>query len=213
MGRKKKKQTAAVDAPPVKRAAPASAPAIAPARPADISLPPWLAAWLARHGAGIAVCGLLVILVAIVFGQTLGHDFIDLDDSQYVFDNPHVRDGLSMKDIVWAFTERYEANWHPLTWISHMLDWEVYGRWAGGHHLTSLLLHAATAIVLFLALRRMTGTPGVQRPGGGALRHPSLAGGVGGLGAGAERRVERTVLHAHALGVCGLCAARPSPSP
>ena len=53
-----------------------------------------------------------------------------------------------------------QANWHPLTWISHMLDWQMYGSWAGGHHLTSVLLHAATAILLFLAFRRMTGRLG-----------------------------------------------------
>ena len=123
-------------------------------------MPPWLEAWIVRYGMAVAVCGLLALLVAIVFGQTLRHDFIDLDDSQYVFDNPHVRDGLSLQGIVWAFTQRHEANWHPLTWISHMLDCQMYGLWAGGHHLTSVLLHAATAILLFLALRRMTGRLG-----------------------------------------------------
>ena len=127
------------------------------AAPADIPLPPWLEAWIVRYGMAVAVCGLLALLVAIVFGQTLRHDFIDLDDSHYVFDNPHVRDGLSLQGIVWAFTQRHEANWHPLTWISHMLDCQMYGLWAGGHHLTSVLLHAATAILLFLVLRRMTG--------------------------------------------------------
>jgi hypothetical protein len=123
---------------------------------ADISLPPWLEEWYARHGAVTAVCGLLVLLVAIVFGQTLRHDFIDWDDPQYVVDNPQIHAGLSMPGIAWAFTNRDEANWHPLTWISHMLDWQMYGSWAGGHHLTSVLLHALTAILLFLALRRMT---------------------------------------------------------
>ena len=130
----------------------------------------------------------MLVLTAIVFGQTLGHDFIDLDDSQYVFENPNVRGGLSVKDLVWAFTERYEANWHPLTWISHQLDWQIYGPWPGGHHLTSVLLHLATAMVLFLALRRMTGSLGSARGGGGLCRS-SLAGGVGGLGGGTERRV------------------------
>ncbi|MGA2258918.1 MAG: tetratricopeptide repeat protein [Thermoguttaceae bacterium] len=102
----------------------------------------------------------LALLAAIVFGQTLGHDFIDWDDSQYVVNNPHVTRGLSAQGIAWAFTQRYQSNWHPLTWISHMLDCQMYGLWAGGHHLTNLLLHAATAILLFLALRRMTGRLG-----------------------------------------------------
>ena len=97
------------------------------APPADISLPPWLEAWLVRHGAVAAVCGLLALLVAIVFGQTLAHEFIDLDDSAYIFDNSHVRAGLTPAGVVWAFSERYEANWHPLTWLSHMLDWQLFG--------------------------------------------------------------------------------------
>ncbi len=108
----------------------------------------------------VAVCGLLALLVAVVFGQTLRHDFIDWDDVHYVLKNPHVHEGLSAQTIAWAFTARSQANWHPLTWISHILDWQMYGSWAGGHHLTSVLLHAATAIVLFLALLRMTGRLG-----------------------------------------------------
>ena len=131
-----------------------------PAAAADISLPPWLEAWLVRYGAVTAVCGLLALLVAIVFGQTVQHDFIDMDDAQYVFNNSQVRAGLSLQGIAWAFTTCCESNWHPLTWISHELDWQLFGSWAGGHHLTSVLLHALTAIILFLALRRMTGRLG-----------------------------------------------------
>ncbi len=161
MGRKRKHRQRSSDSPSAeRRTTAADRQEVTAAAPADIPLPPWLEAWIVRYGMAVAVCGLLALLVAIVFGQTLRHDFIDLDDSQYVFDNPHVRDGLSLQGIVWAFTQRHEANWHPLTWISHMLDCQMYGLWAGGHHLTSLLLHAATAILLFLVLRRMTGRLG-----------------------------------------------------
>ncbi len=143
---------------------PASAPprTAAASNEADLSLPPWLKTWLAKYGATVAVCGLLVVLVAVVFGQTLWASFIDLDDAQYVFRNHHVRDGLSWDGIAWAFSHRYEANWHPLTWISHMLDWQLYRDWAGGHHLTSLLLHALAAMALFLALWRLTGRQGLS---------------------------------------------------
>ena len=92
-----------------------------------------------------------------VFGQTLGHGFVNYDDDQYVYENPQVIHGLNLKGIEWAFTHSVMANWHPLTVMSHMLDCQFYGLHAGGHHLTNLLLHAATAILLFLVLRQMTG--------------------------------------------------------
>ena len=104
-----------------------------------------------------AVCGLLVLAVGLVFGQTVTHEFVNWDDPEYVYENPHVRRGLSVEGVVWAFTHRYAANWHPLTWMSHMLDCQVYGLWAGGHHLTNVLIHAATCVGLFLLLMRMTG--------------------------------------------------------
>ncbi len=103
------------------------------------------------------VCVFLVGAVWLVFGQTLGYGFINLDDSAYVYENPQVIHGLNLKGIGWAFTHSVASNWHPLTLMSHMLDCQLYGLHAGGHHLTSLLLHAATAILLFLVLREMTG--------------------------------------------------------
>ena len=104
----------------------------------------------------LAVCGLLLLAVAVVFGQTVRHEFINYDDDEYVYRNPLVTGGLSASSVVAAFTVRFAGNWHPLTWLSHMLDWQLYGRWAGGHHLTSVLLHATTAVILLLVLRRMT---------------------------------------------------------
>ena len=91
----------------------------------------------------------------IVFGRTLGFGFVNYDDNDYVYDNPKITDGLTLKGILWAST--FADNWHPLTWLSHMLDCQLYGLWPGGHHLTNVLLHAATTILLFLVLRRMTG--------------------------------------------------------
>jgi len=103
------------------------------------------------------VCLFLVAITFVVFGQTLRHEFVNYDDDVDIYENPEVVRGLTFKGIVWAFTHVYAANWHPLTWISHMLDCQLYGLSPGGHHLTNILLHTATAILLFLVLRRMTG--------------------------------------------------------
>ncbi len=99
----------------------------------------------------------LVLLVASVFGQVAGHDFVDLDDGEYVYTNPAVLRGLSTETVAWAFTTSHAANWHPLTWLSHALDVTLFGSWPGGHHLTSVALHAANAVLLFLVLHGMTG--------------------------------------------------------
>ena len=104
------------------------------------------------------VCLFLAAIVWIVFGQTLQHQFVNFDDGDYVFKNARVAQGLTIKGIVWAFTHVHSANWHPLTWISHMLDCQFYGLNPRGHHLTNVLLHAATAILLFLVLLQMTGS-------------------------------------------------------
>jgi protein O-mannosyl-transferase len=104
-----------------------------------------------------AVCGLLLLAVGLVFGQTVRYDFINFDDTVNVYLNPHVTGGLTVEAAKWAFAERYAESWVPMTTISHMLDCQFYGLNAGGHHLTNVLLHAATAVLLFLVLRQMTG--------------------------------------------------------
>ncbi len=105
----------------------------------------------------LAVCGLLLLAVIAVFGQVVGHGFVNFDDGDYVVENRHVQEGLTGPWLVWAVTGYDAFNWHPLTWLSHTLDYQLYGLKPAGHHLTSLLLHATTAILLFLTLRRMTG--------------------------------------------------------
>ena len=108
--------------------------------------------------APLAVCVFLAMAVAVVFGQTVDCGFVNFDDPTYVYENPDVKRGLTAEDIGWAMTTFYGSNWHPLTWFSHMADCQFYGlEHPGGHHLTSVLLHAAAAILLFLVLRRMTG--------------------------------------------------------
>lgn len=105
----------------------------------------------------VGICAFLAVIVWLVFGQTLRHEFVNFDDTTYVLENPEVTRGLTIEGIVWAFTHVHAANWHPLTWLSHMLDAQFYGLNPSGHHLTNVLLHTATAILLFLVLRQMTG--------------------------------------------------------
>ncbi len=104
-----------------------------------------------------AVCSFLAVAVWVVFGQTLRHEFVNYDDNIYVYDNSVVQKGLTWEGFRWALTYGSIGHWHPLTWFSHMLDCQWYGLNAGGHHLTSVLLHGLAAILLFLVLRRMTG--------------------------------------------------------
>ena len=104
------------------------------------------------------VCILVAGIVWIAFGQTVRHDFVNCDDDSYVYANPRTINGLTPGNVQWAFTHVHQAGlWHPLTTISHMLDCQIYGLWAGGHHLTNILLHAAASILLFLALCELTG--------------------------------------------------------
>lgn len=99
----------------------------------------------------------LAVIVWIAFGQALRHEFVGYDDQRYVVQNPWVTNGLTPGGIKWAFTHVHASNWHPLTTISHMLDCQIYGLQPWGHHLTNILLHAAAAILLFFALRKLTG--------------------------------------------------------
>jgi Tfp pilus assembly protein PilF len=104
-----------------------------------------------------AVAAALVVAVAAVYGRTAGHAFTSYDDDVYILLNPEVTGGLSWKGFVWAFGY-HAANWHPLTWLSHMLDAQLFGLWAGGHHLVSAGLHAANAVLVLVLLRGLTGS-------------------------------------------------------
>jgi protein O-mannosyl-transferase len=106
----------------------------------------------------IGICVVLFAITWLVFGQTLGHEFVTYDDPQYVSGNAEVAAGISIEGVRWAFTHTIGGNWHPLTIISHMLDCQLYGLNAAGHHLTNVLLHTIAVILLFLVLRKMTGT-------------------------------------------------------
>ena len=103
------------------------------------------------------VIALLLGITLAVFWPVQNHGFIRLDDDAYVYDNPHVNTGLTLANVGWALTAMHAYNWHPVTWISHMLDVEIYGLEAGGHHRTNLLLHLANVVLLYLVLKRITG--------------------------------------------------------
>lgn len=99
----------------------------------------------------------LAAVTLAVYGQVLTHQFINYDDDNYIWNNPMVIDGLTLKGIGWAFTAFHMASWHPLTWLSHMLDCQVFGLNAGGHLLVNALIHSTNTSLLFLFLKRVTG--------------------------------------------------------
>src|SRR5881398_559864 len=105
----------------------------------------------------LGVCVFLIAITWLVFGQTLSHEFVNFDDHVYVYENPVITGGLTLPGIIWAFTHSHARNWHPLTTISHMLDCQLFGLNAGGHHFTNVLLHTIVVLLLFRVLRQMSG--------------------------------------------------------
>ncbi len=140
---------------PKKKAGPGEAPAVrssAPISPESEGRP---AGWIDRWTVP-GICLFLAAATWLVFSQTLRFEFVNYDDDVQVYEVPQIENGLTLKGILWAFTHSHGGHWVPLNTISHMLDCQFYGLNAGGHHLTNVLLHAASAILLFLVLRRMT---------------------------------------------------------
>ena len=105
----------------------------------------------------VYTCAFLALTTALLYWRTMGYEFIVVDDHKYVYQNNMVLKGLTWEGIKWAFTTMHASNWHPLTWISHMIDVSVYGLFPGGHHITNVLFHIANTILLFFALKQMTG--------------------------------------------------------
>jgi tetratricopeptide (TPR) repeat protein len=99
----------------------------------------------------------LMLAIIIAYGQVKNFDFVGYDDQEYVTENIQVQKGLTVEGIIWAFTDFHSSNWHPLTWLSHMLDCELYGLNPMGHHWTNIIIHMANTILLFLVLKLMTG--------------------------------------------------------
>ncbi len=101
-------------------------------------------------------CLVLAAITGLLFWPVATHDFVLFDDSEYVRDNFHIFNGFSWAGLKWCFTAFYSCNWHPLTWVSHMTDCQLFGLRPGGHHATSALLHIANSTLLFLLLQRLT---------------------------------------------------------
>jgi tetratricopeptide (TPR) repeat protein len=121
-------------------------PAAAAAKPADAIAPRYM----------VFACLALAVVTLAVYAQTASHGFISYDDDQYVYENLTVRAGLTPANAAWAFTTFFYANWHPVTWLSHMLDCQLFGLQAGSHHLVNVAFHLGSAILLLLVLRRTT---------------------------------------------------------
>ncbi len=104
----------------------------------------------------LLICLILTLATFAVYFQVHNFKFMTFDDSDYVYKNPNIQNSITFKSIQWALTARYALNWHPLTWLSHMLDWQLYGSNPAGHHLTNLIFHILNTLLLFLVLKRMT---------------------------------------------------------
>ena len=105
----------------------------------------------------LIVCLFLVVTILAAYWQLPTHEFLDFDDNKYIAKNTHVHEGITWKNIVWAFSNTDFGYWHPLTWLSHMLVFQLFGLKFGMHHLTNLFFHIANTLLLFLVLKRMTG--------------------------------------------------------
>lgn len=119
-----------------------------------------LSNWYTALRPFLAGGGLLVLAVLVVYGRVVHFDFTNYDDPRYVFDNPMVKNGLSVHSIVWGLTTHYYDFWHPLTWWSHMLDCQLFGLRPGMHHLVNLGFHLANSLLLYGILARITGACG-----------------------------------------------------
>jgi tetratricopeptide (TPR) repeat protein len=111
-----------------------------------------------HHDLRVLIFLFLIIAILVTYEPVRNNEFINYDDDVYVTENLNVQTGLALKSVFWAFRTGEATNWHPLTWVSHLLDYEIYGLKASGHHLTNLLLHIINTILLFLIINRITGT-------------------------------------------------------
>lgn len=109
-----------------------------------------------RKHISLSVCLFLIITTAIVYGQMVTHDFVEFDDGRYVSENPQVKAGFTAESVRWAFSTTHAEFWHPLTWLSLMLDTQIFGMIPGGYLATNLLLHIFSTLLLYLFFKRTT---------------------------------------------------------
>jgi tetratricopeptide (TPR) repeat protein len=113
---------------------------------------------LTKNQTAALICLALAVVTAALYLPITHYGFVNFDDDDYITNNSHVQAGLTWAGVIWAFQTGAAANWHPLTWISHMLDCQLYGLNPGGHHSTNLIFHVINTLLLFLWLRQLTGT-------------------------------------------------------
>jgi Flp pilus assembly protein TadD len=104
----------------------------------------------------VFICLGLAIITFAIYWPVFGNEFVNYDDTNYITENPHVLHGLNWSDLKWAFTTSHTGYAHPVTWLTHQLDYQLFGVWAGGHHLTNLLIHTVNSLLLFLLFWRIT---------------------------------------------------------
>ncbi|MGD0786330.1 MAG: hypothetical protein ABR969_11035 [Sedimentisphaerales bacterium] len=104
----------------------------------------------------ILICVFLIAAIIAVYWPVYKYDFVRYDDGMYVVKNVNIQQGLNCRSFCWAFTTGYANFWHPITWLSLMLDWQLFGSGPAGFHLTNLLIHIANTLLLFLVLKQMT---------------------------------------------------------
>jgi len=100
----------------------------------------------------LLICLFIIISTFAAYAQVLKYDFVNYDDIEYVTENEFVKNGITVDSIFWSFTHFQTAKWHPLTWISHMIDCQLFGLNAGWHHLTNLIFHIFNSLLLIIIL-------------------------------------------------------------
>src|SRR5689334_6345416 len=113
-----------------------------------------------RRLINLGYSAILVAITIFVYAPVRHYPFVNYDDQEYIYQNPEVTNGLTWHGLKWAFTSGMSANWHPVTWLSHMLDVQLFVANAGAHHLTNVFFHVASTILLFWLLLQTTGKPG-----------------------------------------------------
>jgi len=157
----------------------------------------------------LAIAALLAVCTLALYSRVGGHPFISYDDQYYVYENSHVKEGLTWATLTWSLTATEEANWHPITWLSHALDCELFGLNPSGHHWMNVAIHALNAVLLFLLLWRVTGATGRSLLAAALFAlHPLNVESVAWV---AERKnVLSTLFFLLALGAYGWYARKPS---
>jgi protein O-mannosyl-transferase len=113
---------------------------------------------MANRGRVFLVCAGLVLATAAAYQPVFKNGFVNFDDDVYVTENSNIKNGFTWQSVSWALTSAHAENWHPLTWLSHILDYKLFGLNPAGHHLTNLMLHIINTLLLFFILQKMTGS-------------------------------------------------------